>query len=187
MEREDPAKELPAYVSAPIREDKALPWGRITAVLIALTLLASCWWYYDSIAESAAPLFEVLGDNFWVFVLAGMVAQMIDGALGMAYGVSASTFLLSFGVSPAAANASIHTSEIFTSGVSGLMHLQFRNVNKKLFKTLLLPGVIGAALGALTLSFLEQYTTLLKPLIAVYTLYLGVRIIQKAYMRRKPK
>src|SRR5690606_11071986 len=112
---------------------------------------------------------------------------LIDGALGMAYGVSASTFLLSFGVSLAAASASIHTSEIFTSGVSGLMHLKFQNVNKKLFKTLMLPGVAGAALGALTLSFLEQFTLILKPSIALYTLYLGIMIIRKAFKKTKPK
>jgi uncharacterized membrane protein YfcA len=112
---------------------------------------------------------------------------MIDGALGMAYGVSASTFLLSFGVPPAAASASIHTSEIFTSGVSGLMHLKFQNVNKKLFKTLLLPGVIGAALGAYVLSSLEQYNNYIKPVIAIYTLYLGVIIIRKAIIGSNKK
>jgi uncharacterized membrane protein YfcA len=120
-------------------------------------------------------------------MIAGFIAQMIDGALGMAYGVSASTFLLSFGVPPAAASASIHTSEIFTSGVSGLMHLKFQNVNKKLFKTLLLPGVIGAALGAYVLSSLEQYNNYIKPVIAIYTLYLGVIIIRKAIIGSNKK
>lgn len=126
-----------------------------------------------------------LDDNFYWFVLAGFIAQMIDGALGMAYGVTASTFLLSFGVPPAAASASIHTSEIFTSGVSGLMHLKFQNVNKKLFKTLLLPGVLGAAAGAYILSSLEEYNYVLKPIIAVYTLYLGVVIIRKALGKKR--
>jgi uncharacterized membrane protein YfcA len=77
---------------------------------------------------------------------------MIDGALGMAYGVTATTFLLSFGITPAASSASVHASEVFTSGVSGLMHLKFGNVNNKLFKSLLIPGVIGAILGAYILS-----------------------------------
>jgi uncharacterized membrane protein YfcA len=101
--------------------------------------------------------------------------------------LTASTFLLSFGVTPAAASASIHTSEIFTSGVSGLFHLKFQNVNMKLFKTLLLPGVIGAALGALTLSLFEEYSNILKPMIAVYTLYLGVVIIRKAFGKKRKK
>ncbi|WP_307725551.1 sulfite exporter TauE/SafE family protein [Adhaeribacter aerolatus] len=114
------------------------------------------------------------------FMLAGFIAQMIDGALGMAYGVSATTFLLSFGIPPAAVSASVHASEIFTSGVSGLMHLRFGNVNSKLFKTLLLPGVLGAILGAYVLTSAEEYAYIIKPVVAIYTLALGFIIIRKA-------
>ena len=114
------------------------------------------------------------------YILAGFVAQMIDGALGMAYGVTATTFLLSIGISPAASSASVHASEIFTSGVSGLMHLKFKNVNTKLFKSLLIPGVIGAILGAYILTSLQQYNFIIKPIISVYTLFLGIVIIFKA-------
>jgi uncharacterized protein len=138
-------------------------------------------------AGPVSQLLDQVSPDFYLFMVAGFVAQMIDGALGMAYGVSASTFLLSFGVPPAAASASSHTSEIFTSGVSGLMHLKFQNVNKKLFMKLLLPGVIGAALGALVLSSLEQYNYILKPLIAIYTLYLGFLIIRKALKGARSK
>ncbi len=119
------------------------------------------------------------------FILGGFIAQMIDGALGMAYGVSASTFLLSFGISPAAASASVHTSEIFTSGVSGLMHLKFGNVNNKLFRNLLIPGVIGAILGAYVLSSLENYNYIIKPIVATYTLFLGIVILSKAVKKDK--
>jgi uncharacterized protein len=114
------------------------------------------------------------------FMLAGFIAQMIDGALGMAYGVSATTFLLSFGIPPAAVSASVHASEIFTSGVSGLMHLRFGNVNSKLFKTLLLPGVLGAILGAYVLTSAEEYAYIIKPVVAIYTLALGFIILRKA-------
>lgn len=119
------------------------------------------------------------------FILGGFIAQMIDGALGMAYGVSATTFLMSFGVSPAAASASVHASEIFTSGVSGLMHLKFGNVNNKLFRNLLIPGVIGAILGAYVLSSLEEYNYIIKPLVACYTFFLGIVIISKALKKDK--
>ncbi|HEY0744202.1 MAG TPA: sulfite exporter TauE/SafE family protein [Chryseosolibacter sp.] len=142
---------------------------------------------YETILHYYEVASRNIDSDFQLFVLAGFIAQLIDGALGMAYGVSASTFLLSVGVPPAAASASIHTSEIFTSGVSGLMHLKFQNVNKKLFKTLLLPGVLGAVLGALTLSLLEEYNYILKPVIAAYTLYLGVIILKKAFGKRKNK
>jgi uncharacterized membrane protein YfcA len=121
-----------------------------------------------------------MGPEFFIFVLGGFIAQMIDGSLGMAYGVSASTFLMSFGVSPAAASASIHASEIFTSGVSGLSHLKFQNVNKRLFKTLLIPGVLGAIAGAYILSSFEAYNVIIRPIVATYTLILGVIIIIKA-------
>ncbi len=140
---------------------------------------------YSHIKDSVKGLLNTLGPEFQWFLLAGFVAQMIDGALGMAYGVSASTFLLAFGVPPAAASASIHTSEIFTSGASGLMHLKFQNVNKKLFKTLLIPGVLGAIVGAFVLSSLEEYSNVLKPIIALYTLYLGIVIIMKAFRKNK--
>jgi hypothetical protein len=158
-------------------------WLISLVLIVAIVVVLYSYNLFDVIGS----FFSQLNSDFYWFVLGGFIAQMIDGALGMAYGVSASTFLLSFGVSPAAASASIHTSEIFTSGVSGLMHLRFQNVNKKLFKTLLLPGVIGAALGAYVLSSLEEYNNYIKPVIAVYTLYLGITIIRKAFMGSKAK
>jgi uncharacterized membrane protein YfcA len=94
---------------------------------------------------------------------------------------------MSFGVPPAAASASIHTAEIFTSGISGLSHLKFGNVNKKLFKTLLIPGVLGAVAGAYLLTSFEQYNNIIKPIVAVYTLILGVVIIRKALAARTQK
>jgi hypothetical protein len=128
-----------------------------------------------------------VSEGFFYYVLGGFVAQMIDGALGMAYGVTASTFLLTVGVPPSAVSASVHTSEIFTSGVSGYMHLKFGNVNSKLFKKILFPGVLGAIVGAYALSSLEKYIYIIKPLVAIYTLILGILIIQKALKKRVEK
>jgi uncharacterized protein len=166
---------------------ESISWKLIILIALGFALLLVVSWKFDEIVAGAKFLYNNVGTDFELFLLAGFVAQLIDGALGMAYGVTASTFLLSFGVPPAAASASIHTSEIFTSGVSGLFHLKFQNVNKKLFKTLLLPGVIGAALGALTLSLFEEYSKILKPLIALYTLYLGIIIIRKAFGEKRKK
>lgn len=134
----------------------------------------------DVLGGYAYQLTQSVDSSIFLYVLAGFTAQMIDGALGMAYGVTATTFLLSFGVTPAASSASVHASEVFTSGVSGLMHLKFGNVNNKLFKSLLIPGVIGAILGAYILSSFEQYNYIIKPLVSGYTLILGVIIIFKA-------
>jgi len=141
----------------------------------------------ETIGGYALQAFNSLDEDILYFMLGGFIAQMIDGALGMAYGVSATTFLLSFGVPPAAVSASVHASEIFTSGVSGLMHLRFGNVNSKLFKTLLLPGVLGAILGAYVLSSAEEYAEIIKPIVAVYTLILGFIIIRKAIRKTHKK
>jgi uncharacterized membrane protein YfcA len=137
--------------------------------------------------ENLIAIFNSVNSEILYYIAGGFIAQMIDGALGMAYGVTATTFLLSVGITPAAASASVHASEVFTSGVSGYMHLKFGNVNSKLFKTLVIPGVIGAILGAYVLSSLEEYSTYIKPIVSVYTLFLGVIIIRKALIKRMEK
>jgi uncharacterized membrane protein YfcA len=125
------------------------------------------------------PFFDY---KFLFFVVAGFLAQMVDGMLSMGYGVTSATCLMSFGVSPVSVSAAIHTSEIFTTGVSGYSHYKFGNVNKKLFKHLVVPGVVGAVLGALMLVFLgEKYGNYLMPVIALYAGFLGLKILIKAF------
>jgi uncharacterized membrane protein YfcA len=106
---------------------------------------------------------------------------MIDGALGMAYGVSSTSFLLGLGVPPALASSSVHVAEVFTSGVSGLSHLKLGNVNKKLFQSLVLPGVVGVITGAYVLTTFDE--KLIKPFIAVYLMIMGIVIIRKAFKK----
>jgi uncharacterized membrane protein YfcA len=168
-------------VSEEIIEKKSIQSKKVFILtLVSLMILTVCIFFFDEIKDQGAALWSNIGPEFFIFVLGGFIAQMIDGSLGMAYGVSASTFLMSFGVSPAAASASIHASEIFTSGVSGLSHLKFQNVNKKLFRSLLIPGILGAVTGAYLLSSFEAYNFILRPIVATYTLILGVIIIIKA-------
>ena len=137
--------------------------------------------------ENLIAVFNSVNSEILYYIAGGFIAQMIDGALGMAYGVTATTFLLSVGITPAAASASVHASEVFTSGVSGYMHLKFGNLNSKLFKTLVIPGIIGAIIGAYVLSSLEEYSTYIKPIVSIYTLFLGVIIIRKALIKRMEK
>jgi uncharacterized membrane protein YfcA len=132
-------------------------------------------------------LWNSIDSSILIYMLGGFIAQMIDGSLGMAYGVSATSFLMAMGLTPAAASASVHASEIFTSGASGLSHLKFGNVNKKLFRYLLLPGVLGAITGAYILSSFEEYNAYIKPVVALYTLYLGIRIIRKVVAPKTKK
>jgi len=119
----------------------------------------------------------------WIFILAGFIAQVIDGTLGMGYGVSCATFLLTLGIPPAPVSASVHTAEIFTSGVSGLFHLRFGNVDKRLFKSLLVPGMMGGILGAYILTALPEEK--IKPFIAFYLLLMGLRILSKAFQKEQ--
>jgi hypothetical protein len=115
-------------------------------------------------------------------VLAGFLAQMVDGATSMGYGVTSAIVLMSANVSPAAISGSIHTAEMFASGASGYSHYKFGNVNKKLFKALLIPGVIGAVLGAILLvKFGETHIKYIRPIMAAYTLFLGVKIFITAF------
>lgn len=142
---------------------------------------------FDTLGGYAGSLYAQVDTRLLICIGAGFIAQMVDGSLGMAYGVTASTFLMSFGISPAATSASVHASEIFTTGASGLSHLKFKNVNGKLFRHLLIPGIIGAAIGAYVLSNLEEYANYVKPIVSGYTLILGGIILTKAIKKLKEK
>ena len=137
---------------------------------------------FRSIGDSVVELYKTLDKSFLIMVAAGFIAQMVDGALGMGYGVTSATILLSAGVNPAAISGSIHTAEMFASGASGYSHYKFGNVNKKLFKALLIPGVIGAIAGAIILVWLgEKYGNMVRPALAAYTMFLGIRILFNAF------
>ncbi len=123
--------------------------------------------------------------NIVVFIIVGFIAQIIDGALGMAYGVSSTSFLLSIGIPPAAASASVHTAEVFTTFVSGVSHWKFGNVDKKLFKKLLIPGIIGGVIGAYVLTAVPG--SKIKPFIGIYLLVMGVLILRKAFKKIREK
>jgi len=168
-----PANSKPAHI-----------WILLGVIALIITIVVL---FYGADELSSYDWRSLIGPEFLLFVLGGFIAQMIDGSLGMAYGLSASTFLLSFGISPAASSASVHTAEIFTSGVSGLTHLKFQNVNKKLFKSLLVPGMLGAIAGAYILYSLEEYNYIIRPIVATYTLILGLAIIRKAILETKKR
>ncbi len=118
------------------------------------------------------------------FMLVGFFAQLIDGAIGMAYGVSSTTFLLSMGISPAAASASVHMAKIFTTAVSGLAHWKLRNIDTGLVKKLLIPGVVGGIVGAFLLVNIDS--SLIKPFVSAYLLVMGAVILVKAFGPKQP-
>jgi uncharacterized protein len=110
-------------------------------------------------------------DEFLLFMAVGFAAQLVDGALGMAYGVTATTVLLSLGLAPAAASASVHAAEMVTTGASGLAHWRFGNIDRRLFRGLIIPGMIGGAAGAYVLTAVPGEA--IRPFISVYLLAMG--------------
>lgn len=121
--------------------------------------------------------------TFLHFVLVGFAAQLIDGSLGMAYGVSSNAFLLSLGLPPAAASASVHMAEVCTTAISGSAHWRFGNVEWGLVKRLALPGVLGGVIGATILSTVPGET--IRPFLSLYLALMGVYILWKAFGRAK--
>ena len=118
-----------------------------------------------------------------VCFLMGFAAQMIDGTLGMAYGVSCNTFLqASLGFPPLLSSSLVHFSEIFTSGASAFSHFKLKNVDKKMFLSLLVPGIIGGVAGALLLT---GFGDRLKNVVSVYLVIMGGVLIYKS-VRNKP-
>ena len=112
------------------------------------------------------------------FIAIGFAAQLIDGALGMAYGVISSTLLLAMGVSPKFASAGVHAAETFTTAVSGISHIYHRNIDWKLFRRLAVPGVIGGVAGAYLLSNIDS--GVIKPLVLTYLASIGLWLIWRS-------
>jgi hypothetical protein len=176
-----PENTVPENIST---SDPSRRWIMLGLGLTMVVLLVILFIYnIDVVVKSVQD--GVFTGDFLIYILVGFLAQTIDGALGMAYGISSTTFLMSVGVNPAAASASVHIAEVFTAGASGLSHLKFKNVNKKLFRNLLIPGVIGAILGAYILTSIDG--KVIKPFISGYLLIMGGVIISKALKKKTPK
>ncbi|MFT2011414.1 sulfite exporter TauE/SafE family protein [Pontibacter sp. 13R65] len=158
----------------------------IGRLIIALKIGLVLFLAYKVLVVNDGDFGMPFDNRFFLFVAAGFLAQIVDGALGMAYGVSCSSLLLYFGISPAVASASVHTAEVFTTGVSGLSHLFLKNVNMKLFLKIVIPGVIGAVVGAYLISdFFDG--DLVKPYVSGYLLLMGLLLVIKSFRPIKPK
>lgn len=148
--------------------------------VLCLLLLLPYGWAQMADAGAAAVLAMLTGDStLWLFLLVGFLAQMIDGATSMGYGVVSSASLLAAGVPPAAASTSVHLAKVVTNGMAGLAHWRMGNVNPRLLRVLVIYGVVGAVMGALLLSH-TTYTGWIKPVVAVYLLIMGVRIVTRS-------
>lgn len=124
-----------------------------------------------------------MNEEFLYYFAIGFLAQLVDGALGMAYGVTSTTCLISLGISPASASASVHAAEIFTTGASGLSHLYLRNIDWRLFRALVAPGIAGSVIGACLLSLLPVAP--IRTGVALYLAVMGMVILVKALGKEK--
>ena len=121
---------------------------------------------------------EFIDQTFALYMAIGFAAQMVDGALGMAYGLTATSFLMASGVSPVTASATVHFAETFTTGASAVSHHHFGNVHSPLFKRLVIPGMLGAALGAYVLTSIPGDA--IKPFVAGYLVLMGLYVLAKS-------
>jgi uncharacterized membrane protein YfcA len=128
--------------------------------------------------EITPDLWPELAITFGLFLAVGFLAQLVDGAVGMAYGVVSSSVLLAFGVPPAQASATIHAAECFTTGASGISHLAHRNVDWQLLARLAPAGIIGGVAGAYVLTGFDP--TFIKAVVIAYLGALGVYMLVRA-------
>jgi uncharacterized membrane protein YfcA len=126
--------------------------------------------------------------SFIVLALVGLAAQLVDGSLGMAYGVTSTTLLLAVGISPALASASVHLAEVGTCAASGISHWRFGNVDWSKIGWMAVPGGIGAFLGAIAVTWIATVAEeLVAPVIAIFLFALGVYVLARFSFRRREK
>jgi uncharacterized membrane protein YfcA len=189
---EEVAREHAELGLPPVEEEIAHPGkSRVLQmatylVMAMLVTLAAFLLYRLFIGKHERTGLEILVQTFhdrmfWSAAAVGLLAQVIDGALGMAYGVTSSSFLLAVGATPLLASGATHLAEVFTTGISGVSHLRMGNVNKKLFLSLVIPGVIGGLVGTYVLGSI--HSSVLKPWISAYLLLMGLYVFSKAFRR----
>ena len=159
-------------------------WYLIPIVFLFISI--AYLFYSGRVSFSVDSIINGIDRQFFIYLGIGIAAQMVDGTLGMGYGATSTSLLLTMGLPPAISSSSVHMSEMFTTGASAISHHRFGNINKRLFKFLLLPGVIGSVLGAYLLSDVINGDTI-KPYIAIYMIILGTVIISKAIKKNVVK
>jgi uncharacterized membrane protein YfcA len=161
-----------------------LLWYGIPIVL--LVALFSVLLYNYSSLITVEKIISGFNQDFLLYLCVGIFAQLVDGTLGMGYGATSTSFLLSLGVPPAISSTGVHVAEMFTTGASAISHYKFGNINKKLVRYLLIPGVIGSIIGAYLLSDVID-GKIIKPYISVYMIVLAILIIIKGLRKKIAK
>ena len=161
-------------------------WFWFGIPIALLVGLASILIYNYHALFSVEKLVAGINQDFFIYLAIGVMAQLVDGTLGMGYGATSTSFLMSVGVPPAISSTGVHVAEMFTTGASAMSHYKFKNINKRLVTYLLIPGVIGSVIGAYLLADVID-GKVIKPFIAVYMIVLAVMIIIKGLRNNNVK
>jgi siroheme synthase-like protein len=157
--------------------------GVLTLIAVLVLII-----YQFNLSGDIQSLLSKDGHIFYWMLLAGFLAEIVAGSMGMGYGVICTTILLLLNVPPPVVSASIHSAESFTSAAGSISHYKLGNVNKKMVLVLFPVAAVGAFTGAFALShFGEHYAHIVKPVIAFYTLYLGINILKNAFKGKNRK
>lgn len=157
----------------------------VTVVLLSIVVFSLYeLGYFDELQQILAKDHYI----FYWMLLVGVFAEIVAGSMGMGYGVICTTTLMLLNIPPHIVSASIHSAESFTTAAGSVSHIKLKNVSKSLVKKLAIPGVIGAIIGVVSLTYFgEYYAKITKTLIAFYTLYLGFQILSNAFKDKQSK
>ncbi|HJS91663.1 MAG TPA: sulfite exporter TauE/SafE family protein [Steroidobacteraceae bacterium] len=126
----------------------------------------------------------ILSSHILWLIPVGFFAQMVDGCVGMGYGISSSSILATLGIPPLITSATVHAAEVVTAGVSSASHAWFRNLDRRIFLSLLAPGVVGGVLGATVLAHIPTHT--IRPFVWSYLIIIGLCVVGRVVLGRNP-
>jgi uncharacterized membrane protein YfcA len=172
------------------RAEKSNKYRKLAFQLSALFLATFFGYGFSTIVsvQEFQNFASQIPKEFYGMLLVGFFAQLVDGAVGLGYGVTCATSMMLLGIKSTAISGSIHTAEMFSSGITGYSHYRFGNVNKRLLWWLAGFGVLGAICGALLLSFLgNQFESITYGILAVYSMFLAARLIVIAFGKKIAK
>lgn len=168
-------------LETPVLKNKYRKFWIGLGIFLTLALIFSLFATTSTFSVLTQKLSEDNNIFYWM-VLTGIGAEVVAGSMGMGYGVICTTVLLILNIPPVSISASIHSAESFTSAAGAVSHYKYGNINWKFAKALSIPGAVGAIVGAVALIMVHHKSpTFIKPTMALYTFYLGVKILMNAY------
>jgi len=169
------------------KNENARKYRKLAFQLSALFLAIFFGYGFSTIVsfQEFQDLLNKIPAEFYGMLLVGFFAQLVDGAVGVGYGVVCTASMMLLGIKSTAISGSIHTAEMFSSGITGYSHYRFGNVNKRLLGWLAIFGVLGAICGAFLLIFLgNRFENITYSILAVYSMFMAARLVTIALRKR---